>query len=182
MGETSNAAVVAAALLVTATLSACGADSTDAGSTSAPETATAAAATDGVDCPTTGIEFDPAHAGPADEMVPGTPVSATICRYDAPAGQEADPAPTEPVMPPLTRSGRLEGDDLARVVSALNAGEPANPRACGLGFPPTSIVYATFEYADRPSVTIESWEPCGQSSNGTRLAVAPQASLSPWWD
>lgn len=174
MGELSRVgAVVATALVAAVTLTACGSAATS-------EPVAEVVVGDPVPCPATGFDIDAAHAGPADQMVPGTPRGAVVCRYDVTA--EPSPPDAAPPTPVLARSGRLSGDALTRVVDALNAAKPGNPRACSIGAPPTSVDYAQFEYDDRPPVVVLSWSSCPQMWNGTRVIVAPLTPLPLWWD
>lgn len=124
-------------------------------------------------------DFGPARPGTAETMVPNTPLSAEVCRYDEPARRDGPPTP-----PPLTASGRIDGAELATVVDAFNAADgPANPRRCGgpVGGGPMTSVWTTFHYSDGPPVRVGWTGPCNQSNNGTKTAEGPAGPIPPYW-
>lgn len=157
-----------------------GTDGASAQTETAPVVAVPAAAP--VACPAGSPEFGPARPGTAETMVPDSPLSADVCRYEK-AGGDFGSAPSTP--PPLTLSGRLEGAELVAVVDAFNAGGPGNPRLCGIGIvgAPATIVWTTFHYAAGPAVNVTWWGtgPCNQSHNGTKTDGGLAHEIPPYW-
>jgi len=110
-------------------------------------------------------------------MVPEAPYVAIICRYDGIRSEEATPLP-------LTRSGRIEGEELSRLVDALNISPAATPRRCPPDFGAASVVVVTFVYQEGPSVNVR-WGtgPCDFAANGAKSVEAPvELSLPPYWN
>ncbi|MDH6280005.1 hypothetical protein [Prescottella agglutinans] len=132
-----------------------------------------------VECPatTSGLTFGEPREGTGDVMVPNTPDSATVCRYDGIRGETAAPLP-------LTRSGVIEGEQLSALVDSLNSSPPATVRRCPPDFGPASVLAVTFVYRDGPPVTVR-WGagPCDFASNGVKSAEVPAALDAPsFWN